>query len=274
MKHVRKILVPIDFSASAANAFKFAQKLAKKFGAKLKVINIYRADFGMPVPETMAYQMLEARKAEALKKMENFLKTADIELKIENVVELGYPSDMIVDYTKIKEEKIDLIIMGTKGEHNLAERILGSVSTAVIRDALCPVLVVPENCKELEIKKIAYASDLKKDTAESIGEAAKIAKLFDATLHFVYVDTNGDSSGEEKQKFKELISKLHVDINLTELKSDTVDHGLDSYVHEEGVDLLLMYRPHRTLFERIFHNSATKKVALHSTVPLLVFKKQ
>ena len=178
MKHVRKILVPTDFSVSAQNAFKFAQKLAKIFGASIKVINVYRSDFGMPVPETMAFQMLEARKADAIEKMETFLKTADMDLKIENIVELGFPSDTIAAYSKIKEEEIDLIIMGTKGEHNLAERILGSVSTAVIRDALCPVLAVPENCSELEIKVIAYATDLKSDTGESIVEADNIAKLF------------------------------------------------------------------------------------------------
>jgi nucleotide-binding universal stress UspA family protein len=273
MKHVRKILVPTDFSASAVNAFNFAQKLAKKFGAKLKVINVYRADFGMPVPETMAYQMLEARKADALQKMKNFLKTADTSLKLENVVEMGFPSDMIVDYTKIKEEKIDLIVMGTKGEHNLAERILGSVTTAVMRDAACPVLAVPENSKEDEIKEIAFASDLKSDISESVEEANKIAKLFKSELHCVFIDTDGDGSADEKNRFRELIAKLGVDVNLAELKSDTVDHGIDSYVHEEGIDLLLMYRPQRTLFERIFHSSATKKVLLHSKVPLLVFKK-
>jgi nucleotide-binding universal stress UspA family protein len=272
MKHVRKILVPTDFSASAANAFVFAQKLAKKFGASLKVINVYRADFGMPVPETMAYQMLEARKVEALKKMETFLKKADISLKIESLVEMGFPSDMIVDYTKTKEEKIDLVVMGTKGEHNLAERILGSVSTAVIRDAECPVIAVPENCTEFEIKLIAYASDLKSDMADSIGEAAKIAKFFKAVLRCVYIDTNGDSNGAKKQRFKDLISELGIDTHLTDLKSDTLEHGLDTYIHEEGIDMLLMYRPHRTFFDKIFHNSATKKVALHSTVPLLVFK--
>ena len=180
----------------------------------------------------------------------------------------------MADYTKSKEEGIDLIVMGTKGEHNLAERILGSVTYAVIRDAACPVLAVPEHCSDLNIKEIAFATDLKSDTAESIVEADNIAKLFKAVLHCVFIDTNGDNSGAEKIRFKELTSKLGLDVILTELKSDTLNHGLDSFVHEEGIDMLLMYRPHRTLFEKIFHISVTKMIALHSTVPLLVFKKQ
>jgi nucleotide-binding universal stress UspA family protein len=273
MKQVKNILVPTDYSAHAANAFSFAQKLAKKFGASIKLVNVYRADFGMPVPETMAYQMLEARKNDALNKMENFLKNAHKDLKIDSVVEMGFPSDFIADYSKSKEEQIDLIIMGTKGEHNLAENILGSVTSAVIRDAGCPVLAVPENYKDAEIKEIAYASDLKSDNTKSLAEADEIAKLFKALLHCVSVDIFGDDIKAEKQKFQELLSKLNLDTNLTIISSDTIDHGLDTFVHENGIDMIMMYRPQRSLFERIFHISNTKRVALHSKVPLLVFKK-
>jgi nucleotide-binding universal stress UspA family protein len=273
MKQIKKILVPTDFSASAAKAFDFACQLAKKFDAAIKLIHVYRSDFGMPVPESMAYQMLEARKDDALRKMETFLKSKDLAIKIESNVEMGFPSDLLSDYTKSKDESIDLVVMGTKGEHNLAERILGSVTSAVIRDAACPVLAVPEYCKDLNIKEIAYASDLKTDQAASFAEAAEIAALFGAVLNCVSVDINGDETDNEKRKFNEIISKLKLDIRLTEIKSDTLLHGLEIYVQENGIDMLLMCRPQRSLFERVFHSSVTKKVALHSTVPLLVFKK-
>jgi len=273
MKQIKKILVPTDFSAAAAKAFDFACQLAKKFDASIKLIHVYRSDFGMPVPESMAYQMLEARKDDAQRKMESFLKSKDSVIKIESAVEMGFPSDLLADYTKSKEEDIDLIVMGTKGEHNLAERILGSVTYAVIRDAACPVLAVPEHCSDLNIKEIAYASDLKKDQAASFAEAADIAELFGAVLYCVSVDVNGDETDSEKRKFNDIVSKLNLDISLTEIKSDTLLHGLEIYIQENGIDMLLMCRPQRSLFDRIFHSSVTKKVALHSRVPILVFKK-
>ncbi len=273
MKQIKKILVPTDFSESATKAFLFAQKLAKNFGATLKLIHVYRTDLGVPVPETMAFQLLEARRDEALYKMESFLKKASNTLKIETVVEMGFPSDLLIDYSKNKKEEIDLIIMGTKGEHNIAEMILGSVSTAVIRDAACPVLAIPENCKDDDIIEIAYATDLKSDNADSLKEAAEIAKLFNALLYCVTVDVFGDNNSSEKNRFSALITENGIDTNLTEIKSDTVEHGLDTYIHENGIDMLIMYRPHRTFFEKIFHSSTTKQVALHSSVPLLVFKK-
>ena len=82
--------MPTDFSAAAAKAFDFACQLAKKFDASIKLIHVYRSDFGMPVPESMAYQMLEARKDDAQRKMESFLKSKDRAIKIESIVEMVF----------------------------------------------------------------------------------------------------------------------------------------------------------------------------------------
>jgi nucleotide-binding universal stress UspA family protein len=277
MKYLKKILFPTDFSPMSKHAFLYALKLAKKFNAKLKVINIYRADFGVPVPETVAYQMLEARKEEAQKELSLFVKLdsnspyADVPL--EYCVDMGFASDVIIDYSKNKEEEIDMIVMGTKGEHNLADKIFGSVTSNVIRDAKCPVLAIPEGTHDIEIRDIAYATDLKSDTVESLKEVAEIAAFFGANLHCICIDTEGNDFTPELRKFNDLISKLDLDMKIAELSSDTIAHGLDQYVHENGIDMVLMLRSHRNFFERIFLRSITTQVALHSTAPLLVFKK-
>jgi nucleotide-binding universal stress UspA family protein len=39
-----------------------------------------------------------------------------------------------------REQKVDLIVMGTHGRHGLAHLMLGSVAERVLRDAPCPVL--------------------------------------------------------------------------------------------------------------------------------------
>ncbi|MGZ7069610.1 MAG: universal stress protein, partial [Methanobacterium sp.] len=52
----------------------------------------------------------------------------------------GSPADIIV--RKIKEENIDLVVMGTSGKHGLDRFLLGSVTENVVRSASCPVLVV------------------------------------------------------------------------------------------------------------------------------------
>lgn len=276
MKTLKRILFPTDFSEMAKGAYKVALELAKKFDAKIEVVNVFRGDFGVPVPEVMAYEMLEARKAESENKMKKFTALAG-EWGMEAVeqthlIEMGLPMDVIVDHVKRHEEGIDLIVMGTKGEHNLAEAVFGSVTTNVIRNASCPVLAIPEGVTSAEIDSIAYATDFESDGIEAIREVAEIASLFGAQLHCVRVNTGNDSNTAAMATYNELISELDLNVKLSEVGSDTVSHGLDSYVHEQGIDLVLMLRPKRKLFDRIFHRSKTKEVALNASVPVMVFK--
>ena len=62
----------------------------------------------------------------------------NITLKTE--LKVGNPSETILE--TIKEENIDLVIMGNSGKHGLDRFLLGSVAEKVLRSATCPVLVV------------------------------------------------------------------------------------------------------------------------------------
>jgi nucleotide-binding universal stress UspA family protein len=42
-----------------------------------------------------------------------------------------------------EQQEVSLIVMGTRGPSNMAELMLGNVTTEVLRYARCPVLVVP-----------------------------------------------------------------------------------------------------------------------------------
>jgi nucleotide-binding universal stress UspA family protein len=50
------------------------------------------------------------------------------------------PEKYIID--KIKEEKFDLVVLGGKGQHSKIESLLGTVSTHVVNNAHCDVLIV------------------------------------------------------------------------------------------------------------------------------------
>jgi len=53
---------------------------------------------------------------------------------------IGSVVQTITDYAVV--EKIDLIIMGTRGMGGFKKMLLGSVSNGVVTHAHCPVLVV------------------------------------------------------------------------------------------------------------------------------------
>ena len=55
-------------------------------------------------------------------------------------VRFGRAADEIV--IQAKEDKVDLVVMGSHGRSGLSHLLVGSVAESVVRHAPCPVLVV------------------------------------------------------------------------------------------------------------------------------------
>ena len=61
-------------------------------------------------------------------------------LKVSTKILEGRPADKIVETAK--DDKTDLIVMGSRGIGGIREFFLGSVSDRVADEATCPVLIV------------------------------------------------------------------------------------------------------------------------------------
>jgi nucleotide-binding universal stress UspA family protein len=146
----KKILLPTDGSEYANKAAKHAIWIASLNGAELVALNVIETSslVGLPA-EDLIVRIKVMLKEEGRKSLEEISKLAEEsktenecqeEVKLNLITEEGSPADIIVK--KIKEENIDLVVMGTSGKHGLDRFLLGSVTENVVRSAPCPVLVV------------------------------------------------------------------------------------------------------------------------------------
>ncbi|MFO8021792.1 MAG: universal stress protein, partial [Perlabentimonas sp.] len=125
----RKILVPLDFSEHSKNAAYFALKLAKVYGAEVKLLHVFNSPIVDMIPFTdassiqidvdVSYQILQKNaKEQLLKFFYKIRKYADDNgmesLKIGYALREGFASYGIVDMCK--RYKPGMIIMGTKSE--------------------------------------------------------------------------------------------------------------------------------------------------------------
>lgn len=138
---ITKILVPIDGSDSSRKALKFALKLAFVSKAKLILLEVVE-EFG-PLPGY--YEAAPAGKDRAkwianqrFEKIEPLLE--DTNVKWERVVEEGYPADTICQVAK--KQKVDMIVIGSRGLSGLSRFLVGSVSDRVVHHAECNVTIV------------------------------------------------------------------------------------------------------------------------------------
>ncbi len=141
---VDRLLVPMDFSEFAQEAFEYAALLAKRLGAGIRLVHAmepaaYPLDFSlMHVSDEKA---LQARVRERLQELVSVLKADGV--AAESVVEMGAPAGVILTQAGGEAGRAaDAIVMGTHGRGGLKRLALGSVAEYVVRHAACPVFTV------------------------------------------------------------------------------------------------------------------------------------
>lgn len=139
----KHLLVPIDFSAPAAEALDFAIEMAAALGARVTVLHSYEVPVvGVPdgalVSSAEMAASLASSAQEALDKVVDAQKGRGVGLTA--VLRNGEPRTTIVAVAK--EVGADLVVMGTHGRRGIAHLLIGSVAEYVVRTAPVPVLTV------------------------------------------------------------------------------------------------------------------------------------
>jgi nucleotide-binding universal stress UspA family protein len=153
MDVIKTILVPTDLSALSAKGLVYAANLANAVAAQVIVCHVVRIDEFVTharllektvtapnVDEQLSY--LRERHRELLHDfVTRHLSPSTTNLVIKEIVEMGEPHDLIVDWAK--DNSVDIIIMSTHGRSGLPRMMLGSVREKVLRKTQCPVLAIP-----------------------------------------------------------------------------------------------------------------------------------
>jgi nucleotide-binding universal stress UspA family protein len=140
----RRIAVAIDGSSYGAAALDYAIDLAKKYGSQLVIISIapiapvYVSSTEPYVPAPMPDSELARYRSfveEGVKQAEAAGVTSVTGLCDEGVV-----VDEVLSH--LEHNPTDLLVVGSRGRSAARRLLLGSVSTAMVTHAPCPVLVV------------------------------------------------------------------------------------------------------------------------------------
>ncbi len=147
----RGILAGVDGSAPSNAAVRWAAREAAMRNVPLTLVHarttptagVDMAWPALPVPEDLTRrQEEEARQviADAVNLAESELESSRIDTK----VVFAAPIPTLVDLSK----DVDMIVVGCRGQGALARTLLGSVSTALVHHAHCPVAVIHNEAPE------------------------------------------------------------------------------------------------------------------------------
>jgi nucleotide-binding universal stress UspA family protein len=189
-----RILMATDFSDASRNALRYAGAIADFNGARLYIVHVV---------SSVGYTMVPGAEVQATK-----LAARDLKELLNNLDDVGesLPAEVALivrqgDITAgldklIREEKIDLIVIGTHGRTGFSKLTLGSVAENVFRKASCPVLTVgpnsPADWPERELgaeKAILLATDFGDASLAALPYAASIANRSRSKLVVLHVNT-------------------------------------------------------------------------------------
>ena len=138
----KKIMVPTDTSEYSRRALQTALDLAKICGSEIVLLHVtftpealgYTLSSGITVPQ----DQLDINGEQALVTTLDGVETGLVPIRKKQ--KPGHPVLVILE--EIAKERIDLIVMGSRGYGPIAGSVLGSVSQRVLQKALCPVMIV------------------------------------------------------------------------------------------------------------------------------------
>jgi nucleotide-binding universal stress UspA family protein len=154
MGTINKIMAAVDFSEYSKATLKFAAFLASSVQVPLVVANVINhrdveairavedEDLGLSV-ETFIAQQQQEREAMIDQLLQE---TGCQDLKVIRIFRVGVPWVELLEI--VKDQGVDLVVMGTKGRTNMANTLFGSIAENVFRR--CPVPILSVRGKEHE----------------------------------------------------------------------------------------------------------------------------
>jgi nucleotide-binding universal stress UspA family protein len=264
---IKKLLVPVDFSDNSLNALKYAVSMERDPGAGIMILHV--AD-----PTSLENDL---RGNTSPEHMYELLCKEDHMLGVKSkfIMEDGPVASTIINQAKTLD--VDMVVMGTQGAGNFTKNIIGSNTSRVIGNTDCPVLAVPAESEFRPIRKVVLAVDLdKKEESTIIDVVGYLSKMNTSILITYVTEKNVEKSEHTLMKIGDLIRKKtgHEKLSCKVIDSDDFHESIGEYIEDINADLLVTITHHRDALESIFDPSRTKRIAIHSEVPIMAISQK
>lgn len=276
---LKNILWPTDFSPEAREALRYAEFFARAFSAKITALHV-APDFmpGMYEHSLVIQKELMGRGGEMKNQARDKIQLLGHKKGIafrKIVVTEGSAAKKIVETAE--KEKVDLIVMGKRGQSVLEKLLIGSVANHVLRHSAVPVLVTKKSRRNLAVKKILVPTDFTKEEEAERDYAWNLARGLGASLTLLYVL---ELFGHEfrlveemfravEEKFKKRLAKRRrgVEVSGDVTRAISAAYGIVDYAREHRFDLIVMATCVGGL-GRFFLGSTTEKVISSTDLPV------
>jgi nucleotide-binding universal stress UspA family protein len=195
-----------------------------------------------------------------LERVKELLQKSFPALDIKTESRLGDVVDELKDLCK--ETKPFAIVVGKHGASGVERFLFGSTTLSIIRHATAPVISVPESTGIFQIRNIALAVDAREENI-SMQMIKEIVSRLHASLSVVHIEA-------EKNTAKDFATTMPgLDTPYTTIKDNEFVHGIEAYVRENKIDMIVIIPHKHSSVERLFFKTHTTELVQKIKIPIM-----
>ncbi|NJB72174.1 nucleotide-binding universal stress UspA family protein [Saonia flava] len=278
---MKNILIPTDFSDNAWNAVVYANQFFKNENCNFYLLHV--SDFldyaSVPVSVGTGENSTEQKTIPAKKKLSDLIKLVEKTFSNEKhqyfvLQDHGFFIESIKKH--LSENKIDLIVMGTKGAAGIRKRIIGSNTGDVITKVQCNALIVPEGVDFSKPDEVAFPTDYNIFYSHKILDALSgVLSVNKGKIRVMNVSKTQSELTHSQEKNKEYLrdflnERFPERNSFHTITNKKVTSAIQCFVESREVDMIFMVAKNLNLLQQILFDSLVEKVSFHTTVPFFV----
>ncbi len=283
------IVVGYDESLSSKAALKEASLRVKEHGGRLCLVHaVYFDQEEFAILPSQMEQRFEFGTAVCRAAKQSLQDDFGLNGTVDSYVCQGEPPDVIIETAASR--KADLITLGTYGRKGLKRLLMGSVTSQVILNAACDVLVVKKECTKCagSYRSLLVPYDGSASSKKALVRALEVAKTDGAEVSVLYVipryeemvdffktEAINRSLYREAEKITGEAKKLADDLNMPIKAIVQEGHAGDKIVEiadRVKNDLIVMATHGWRGVNKAILGSTAERIIAHANCPVLVVK--
>lgn len=274
--HIRKILIPFDFSETAELAIEHAVFMAKLHKADIILLHIIESySFASAITSAFGKSQSEFEdkmESSAKVKLQQLTEKLhhDSGMKVTHITEKGKIYKKIVSIAE--ENQVDIIIMGTHGVSGFQDFLVGSNTYRVVISAPCPVISVQAHSRKIGFKDIVLPIDNSHSSRQKVKYAVEIAKHYNSIVHIAGMMTMNDIDLQRRFEVKvhqvqAYLEEHEVAHTVKVFKTDTSPTTTMNYASQINADLLIIMTEQEG--SGIFMGNYAQQIINQSKIPVM-----
>jgi nucleotide-binding universal stress UspA family protein len=273
---IKNILIPTDFSKTSLLAVEHAAFMARLYKANLYLLHaveIAYTDYTISNPAIAIRDIKEIEKivGSQLQELAKKLKK-EYSITVKPLTSDGKASSEIVK--AVRENDIDIVVMGTHGVSGFDEFFLGSNAHKTVTVCPCPVITIQTHAKKIGFTNIVMPIDNSLHSRQKVDYTIALAKKYAATIHILGLVDKGRGTDLKKFKIKlesveKEIKKSGLAYDCTIVKGDNLAVAAMKYSKKVKADLIVVLTDHESRITGMFLGAFAKQMVNHSKIPVM-----